>query len=190
MSWTQVTILIEGVKDEKFDIAKIIFKEDIHLFLPNENYFSRFKSMDTKNDVVFITYERRKHLPYWVIQEVSNVYKNAHFTVIANSPEYDGGPAGIVKIQKGQIKDSYGFWGKRQETLINPEPELIFEWFKKNGYEEFYRDKRILIQPKKWIDELYHKNIIDFDDSEEAELEILKNLVYSKLNEEWFKFDI
>ncbi len=121
--------------------------------------------------VLYITYLRRKYLPYWVIQEVSKKYNSIYFTVIASCPDFIGGPGGIVKIEDGQILESYGFFGKRQNMLNNPNPDLIFTWFKKGGYEETYRNKKINIHPKKCDVDSYIDNLVDFTDSEENEID-------------------
>src|SRR6187551_3527069 len=111
MGWdTQINILAENCKDEYSKIARLIYEKDAKDYI--HNGFSKICFKKNENtSALFFTYERRKYLPYWIIQGISNVYKDVPFTIVASCPDFINGPAGIVKIISGEIIDSYGFFG-------------------------------------------------------------------------------
>ena len=122
-------------------------------------------------------------------EELERKFKDKYFTVVASCPDFICGPAGVVKIVNGEILDSYGFAGERQKILENPDPELIFQWFGKGGFEEEYRNLHADQHPKKWIEELYAQNLIEF--SPEQENELLEYIKLTTLGQvEWQEIKI
>lgn len=181
MGWdTKVTIIAENCNESQFDIAKSIQVRD-----PWEYPFACFKQFEGSS-TLFFTYERRKYLPYWIIQEISILYENVLFTVIADCPDFICGPAGLVKIVNGQIIDSYGFLGNRQTITVDPNPEILLKWFGKNGYEEVIRKKYLEIYPMNWCNDNYSDRIIEFTKSELDALDMLLSLELETQSEkEW-----
>jgi hypothetical protein len=51
MSWTQVTIIVENVNEEKFDIFNRIQEEDIKFFNQDGTFFSKYKQIDNSRHV-------------------------------------------------------------------------------------------------------------------------------------------
>lgn len=192
MGWdTQIIVLVEEVSYEQCDVAKFIYNHDISKFSFSGIPLLVEKEVNGASKLVFISYERRKYLPHWTIEEISKKYPSLYFTVLGSSPDFLCGPAGIVKIINGEIIDSYGFGGKRQEVLENPNPNLIYEWFGRGKIEEGLRNLRIRVQPKKWVNELYHQYIIEFDKEEECALDRLVNQYPNgHVNNEWVNISI
>lgn len=177
MGWdTQINIIVENVVNEESKIAADLYETDAKTYWLNGIHYAKSRQLDDQSKALFFTYERRKYLPYWAVQEISLKYKDKYFTVVASCPDFIFGPAGVVKIVNGEILDSYGFAGERQKILENPDPELIFQWFGKGRFEEEYRDLHADQHPKKWIEELYAQNLIEFSPEQENEL-----LEYKKL---------
>ena len=181
MSWTQVIIIAENVKEKKFDIFSRIQEEDIKLFNQDGTFFSKYKQIDNRDEVLMITYERRKTIPYWLFENISQLYPTIYFTVLGSCC-YDGGPGGIVKISNGQIVDSYGIFDKRQDILSNPNPNIVFEWYKREGFEMCFRNYRLLEYPFKKFDEVNFNDTIDFSENEIKELD---DLIEKNINYEW-----
>ncbi|HCO66572.1 MAG TPA: hypothetical protein DIT04_02290 [Dysgonomonas sp.] len=170
MGWnTQINILIEGLGSEYLEIAEKIYTKDAMHYWGNGVNNILFNN-DDLNKKLFITYCRRKHMPYWVLEDISNIYKHAYFTIIAESPDFLGGPSGIAKITNGEIIDSYGFYEKLRCEIVSDNPNIfaIVNWFNKEGKEEILRQKSeyILKQPMKWINEDFFNNLLDFDEKE------------------------
>jgi hypothetical protein len=173
MGWdTQITVLAENTGGRHFEIARMIFEQDAKNYLQYDFYKICFRKLPN-DTVLFFTYERRKYLPYWVIQEISAVYKSVIFTVIASCPDHISGAAGLVKISNGAITDSYGFFDERQAITEQPDPEIIFNWFGTKKCEETIRQKYLSVFPMIWCDEDFTNNVIDFTDSESRQLEEL-----------------
>jgi|JI10StandDraft_1071094.scaffolds.fasta_scaffold132203_2 hypothetical protein len=173
MGWdTQISIIVENVINEQVEIAKDLFNTDAKSYYQNGVSFIKYREDDNGKIVLFYTYERRKYLPYWTIKEVSKKFNDQYFTVIASSPDFLCGPAGLVKIVKGDVVDSYGFterFGDMQETikaLENPNPELLFQYFGKGKIEDTLREYYLDKQPRRWIDEKYADNILDYSKQE------------------------
>lgn len=169
MGWdTQINIIVENIVNEEIEIAKHLFESDANTYFQNGISFIKYRAVETGLKVLFFTYERRKYLPYWTIQEVSKKFSDKYITVVGSSPDFICGPAGIVKILNGEIIDSYGFaerFGDISVTtnvLENPIPEVLFQCFGKNKLEELVRETYIEKHPKKWIDEKYYDNILEF----------------------------
>lgn len=185
MGWdTQINIIVESITYEEKIIASELYEKDAKSYFHNGISFAKFKHLENNSKVLFYTYKRRKYLPYWIIQDISSKFKNKYFSVIGSCPDFIGGPAGLIKVFNGEIIDSYGFLGERQNISRNPNPELLFQWFGKDKYEENYRETYIDNHPKLWVDELYSENIIDFS---KEQMDTLKDLVQrSNLNiEDW-----
>jgi hypothetical protein len=87
-----------------------------------------------------------------------------------------------VKISKGQIEDSYGIFDKRQDILFNPNPNIIFEWYRKDGIEKCFRDSKSLKFSQKSFDEQNFNDVIDFSETELQELDIL---IDKNISENW-----
>lgn len=177
MGWnTQISIIVEDIGCEYLDIAEQIYTKDAKSYWGNgfNNILFTKSSLDYK---LFITYNRRKYMPYWVIQDISYIYKHAYFTIIAESPEFILGPSGIVRITNGKIIDSYGFSDELRSNIVNDSPNIyaIINWFNKKGQEEYIRQKAEYIskQPMKWIQEDFMNNLLDFDENELLELKKL-----------------
>ncbi|MCD6066573.1 MAG: hypothetical protein K0S33_1399 [Bacteroidetes bacterium] len=171
MGWdTQIVIIAENIRDEEEVIFRALYEKDAKDYIHNGISFAKVKHLNDQSKVLFFTYERRKYLPYWIIQEVSVIYKDVYFTVAARCPDFIGGPAGIIKVSNGEITDSYGFWGERREMLENPDPELIYNWFAMDKQEERFRKLYSTSRPKKWIEELYSENIFELSPLQEAVL--------------------
>ncbi len=176
MGWdTQITILVEHIREEELEIAKEIFESDAKDYFHNGISFIKYRFCEDGSKVLFFTYERRKYLPYWTMQEVSKKFSRHYFTVIASSPDFIGGPAGIVKIADGQILDSYGVFERfgdhstTTKALENPNPEVLFQCFGKNKLEETIRDLYLGNLPKQWVDERYADNLLEFTTEERGE---------------------
>lgn len=171
MGWdTQINILAESCKDDYLEIAHLIYEKDAKYY--TDNGYSKISFRIIENiSVLFFTYERRKYLPYWVIQEISSVYKDVSFTIVASCPDFINGPAGIVKIISGEIIDSYGFFGIRKSIAEKPHAELILQWFGKNKREEIIRQTYLENHPQFWCEENYMDNLIEFSEGETNELE-------------------
>lgn len=173
MGWdTQINILVENIRDEEVEIAKDLLKGDAESYYQNGISFIKYRVCEDGSKVLFFTYERRKYLPHWTIQEVSKKFNTQYFTVIGSSPEFIGGPAGLVKIENGIILDSYGMAARfgdhsaTTEIFENPNPEVLFQCFGKNKLEESIRELYLENHPKRWIDEAYSENIIEFTKEE------------------------
>lgn len=183
MGWdTQIIIIVEHIVNEEVEIAKDLFNSDANSYYKNGISFIKYRECDSGNKILFFTYERRKYLPYWTVQEVSKKFRDKYFTIIASCPDYLCGPAGLVKIYNGDIIDSYGFTERvdnMEETiriLENPKPELLFQFFGKNKVEELLRERYVEKQPKKWIEEIYDGNILDYNDDEKEKFKSLANM--------------
>jgi hypothetical protein len=87
-----------------------------------------------------------------------------------------------VKISKGQIEDSYGIFDKRQDILFNPNPNITFEWFRKDGTKKCFRDSKSLKLSPKSFDEQNFNDVIDFSETELQELDIL---IDKNISENW-----
>lgn len=173
MGWdTQINIIVEGIEIGEMEIADAIFESDAKDYYQNGMSFIKIRECGSDSKVLFYTYERRKYLPYWAIIEVSEKFKKNYFTVIASSPDFLGGPSGLVKITNGKIIDSYGFMERfgnqeqTQRTLEGPDPEMMFRCFGKDKLEETIRGLYVHQQPKKWIDEKYSENLLEFNEEE------------------------
>jgi hypothetical protein len=173
MGWdTQINIIVENIVNEEIEIAKNLFESDAKTYFQNGMSFIKYREVENGLKVLFFTYERRKYLPYWTIQEVSKKFSDKYFTVVGSSPDFICGPAGILKIFNGEIIDSYGFAERfgdislTTKVLEKPIPEVLFQCFGKNKLEELVRETYIEKHPKKWIDEKYYDNILEFKDEE------------------------
>jgi len=179
MGWdTQVTIIAQNTQGACFNIARLIYEQERSFI--HDYAFKRVCYQEQAEDtVLFFTYERRKYIPYWVIQDISANHKEVEFTIVADSPDFLAGPGGLVRIRAGEIYDSYGFWDKRQdlasgdfaETPDYVDPDLLFHWFGKGKTEELIRQRYTEGSPMYWCDGNYVNNPVDFNDEELAGLE-------------------
>ena len=183
MGWdTQINIIVENITNEESEIAIKIFDGDAISYFGNGSSFIKWRETENGKKILFFTYERRKYLPYWTIQEVSKQFSEKYFTVIASSPDYVGGPAGVVKVENGEIVDSYGFFERLEnisdimKVLENPDAELMYQLFGKNKIEENIRESYLEKNPKCWIEEKYYENMINFDENEKKKFaEVIEN---------------
>lgn len=189
MGWdTQINILVEQISGTVEEIAEDLYISDAKSYWGNGSCFAAFRGDPDEHNTLFFTYERRKYLPYWSVQEVSEKYTDCYFTVVASSPDFLCGPAGIVKIQNGDITDSYGFFERfgslerLRFILENPNPELLFQVFGKDKVEERLREKYLTVQPKKWVESNYSDNLIDYDEAQHLEIMEYVNRSYP---DEW-----
>lgn len=184
MGWdTEISILAENLNDqsEARKIAHLIFEKDANSYGTNSSFVRN-------PGTLFYHYERRKYAPYWIVQEISKSFSNVDFTILASCPDFVGGPAGLIRISKGLILDSYGIGEVSKsiirDTIIN-EPlnyiPLIHEWFGFNGLEEELRMEYLTQYPKDWCDENYVDKIIPIPETEE--LKEKYNEDYSNLKE-------
>ena len=66
--------------------------------------------------------------------------------------DFVGGPAGLIHLQNGAIRDSYAFFEHRQEAITNAHPEQILGWFGQNGPEAALRARHLAELPPKWYE--------------------------------------
>lgn len=173
MGWdTEVIIIAENIqtRDDAKNISEQIFENDSKCYgqalvyiIENQNSCS-----------LFFTYERRKYLPYWVIEKISVEFINVEFTLLGSCPDFLAGPAGHVKIKNGKIIDSYGIWEGNKQTIriqliTNPRqnPALTFEWYKWKGNENRLREDFIKDFPLTWCNGNYSDKIIPIQDTQE-----------------------
>ncbi|MET3028370.1 hypothetical protein ABXT06_16945 [Flavobacterium sp. UW10123] len=185
MGWdTQIIIFVENIQNEEKEIALDLYGSDKNFI--TGLFFAKSKFCSDGTKAIIFTYERRKYLPYWTIKEVSLKYTGKYFTAIASSPDFILGPAGIIKFFNGEIIDSYGFWERElvaTEFLENPNSEVLYQWFAKDKLEEQFREFYVDKQPKKWIEDSYRENIIEFTDEQNQKfIEIIENY---KTNNDW-----
>jgi len=180
MGWdTQITIIAENTKDRYTDIARLIYEEDAKEYTENSIFTKICYQERDGNTILFFTFERRKYIPYWAIEEISAKYPDVSFTVLGSSPDFLAGPAGIVRISGGTIIDSYGFRGKRQAITDHDDatgyvhPDLLCNWFGKGKSEELIRQRYSTETPLGWCDGDYHTKDIIFTETEMEQLEQL-----------------
>jgi len=147
MGWdTEVIIIGEKIENENLakEIGSRIFEKDSKsygkesFFIIDEGeYFS-----------IFYTYERRKYLPFWVIEDISFEFQKVNFTLLGSCSDFIGGPPGLIKIFNGKIIDSYGM-------------------FKAKGEEEKLRNKFLEDFPLNNKDEDFYKRIIPMEESDD-----------------------
>jgi len=172
MGWGNYVIII-GEKIERKnsakEIGKLIFEEDskkyekeLFYIIHEKNYFS-----------IFYAYERRKYLPYWILQEISANYPKIEFAMLGDCPQYLFGPGGLIRMHKGKIQDSYGIIPDRNllRYLIISNPVKykfqIYDWYRFEGKEKKLRQKFSSKYPLKWCDENYDERLIPIANSEE-----------------------
>lgn len=168
MGWdTEIIIIAESIesKESARSIGGQIFNKDSKRY-GVESFFVARINLDY---TLYYTYERRKYAPYWVIQEISKVFPTVSFTLLASSPDFLCGPAGIIKIRNNKIIDSYGIWGEnsvRHQIIESPiaSKKFIYSWYKNIGLEEKLRNKYVNEYPLGWCDERYSEKIIPIDD--------------------------
>ncbi|MBP1225830.1 hypothetical protein [Flavobacterium sp. 1355] len=190
MGWdTQIIIIVENIQNEEREITLELYQSDANSYFHNGLSFAKFKLCSDETKVLFFTYERRKYLPYWAIQDISLKYPGKYFTAIGSSLDFNLGPAGIIKILNGEIIDSYGFWKRELEVtefLENPIPEALYQWFGKDKLEEQLRELHLDKQPKKWIQDLdlYAENIIEFTEQQNQQFIEIVNY-YTEIGDNW-----
>ena len=120
MGWdTQVIVIGEKIesKESSINIGEQIFNQDSKRYGKESFYLEKTE----KDYIVYYSYDRRKYVPYWVIQEISKKYPRVSFTILGSMLDFLCGPGGIIKIEKGEIIDSYGIWNSiRQQILDSP----------------------------------------------------------------------
>jgi|GEM_PF-1159524 len=185
MGWdTQITVIAENTQEAYLDIARLIYEDAKgYVNLSYDSFIRICYRQNDENTVLFYTFERRKYIPYWVIQEISAKYKEVEFTVLGSSPDYLAGPAGLVRISAGEINDSYAFDERRgdltghdSETREYLDPDLLLNWFGKGKQEEVFRKRYVEQYPMSWCEGNYHTTWIDFSEEEMAQLEDLIKL--------------
>lgn len=189
MGWdTQNSIIVEDLQCNVKIVAMDIFEADAKHYFHKGTAYAIYKQIENGSSVLFFTYERRKYLPYWAIQEVSKKHVGAYFTILASSLNFINGPGGLVKILNGEIIDSYGFWEERQSILNKPDAELLWQWFGKHKAEALIRERYLDTNPKRWVEDDYAANSIDFSPNE---IESLQKTVEQVNREvEWEAVDL
>jgi hypothetical protein len=183
MGWdTEVIIIGERIESKKIaiKIGEEIFEKDSKRY--EKEYF--FTSNSDIGHSIFYTYERRKYVPYWIIQEISKNYQNVSFTILGTMLEFLCGPGGIIRIKNGEIIDSYGIWGEsslRYQILDAPleNKRIIFEWFKTNGLESQLRNKFLNDFPLGWCNDNFVDKIIPISD-DKLKKESEQNIYWEK----------
>ena len=171
MGWeTEVIIIAESIESK--EIAHEIGHQ---LFLQDSKYYEKEDFYIFPHDssyAFYYCYERRKYLPYWVILEISKNYSSTRFTLLGSMIEFLCGPCGLIRIQNGNIEDSYGIYGDsqldHQRVLNSPvkHRKIIFDWFRKGGKEEEIRMKHLNEFPLGWCDDNFTDKIIPIDAKE------------------------
>ncbi len=174
MGWdTQIVIIVENIIDNVQEVASDLYNADANGYYGKGVCFVKYRHSNDGTKALFFTYERRKYLPYWAIQEVSKKYPEMYFTAVGSSPDFLCGPSGLLKIINGEITDSYGFFERAQEILSAPRAEPLYRWFCKDGFEERFRS----LYPEKPRDmnvtDNYVDNLIEFDEDQNRKLDDL-----------------
>ncbi|PHN02582.1 hypothetical protein [Flavilitoribacter nigricans] len=170
MGWdTEIVILAENIKNDynASQISYLIYEKDAK----NHEQTSCFVN---SSNSLFYHYERRKHAPFWIIQEISSKFNDVNFTILASCPNFVGGPAGLIRISAGEIIDSYGI-GDVNRTIIREsiisEPlqyiSLIYDWFRFDGSEEKLRTVYLSDYTLDWCEENFVDKIIPIPETDE-----------------------
>lgn len=191
MGWdTQIIVIVENIQNEEEKIALELYQSDASFI--KGLFYAKFKLCNNMTKVLFFTYERRKYLPFWIIEDISLKYPDKYFTAIASSPDFILGPAGLIKVLNGKIIDSYGFWERELEATIfleNPIPEVLYQWFAKDKFEEQFRELYLDKQPKQWITNSYVENLIEFTEEQNQKfIEIVEN--DKDFNNDWIEIKL
>lgn len=168
MGWdTKIIIIAEAIesKEISIEIGEEIFNTDSKRYGKESFYIIE----TSPNFEIYYTYERRKYAPYWVIQEISKSHQNVSFTILGTMLDFLCGPGGIIKIQNGEIIDSYGIWGEnsiRHQILNSPieNKQIIFDWFKTNGLESKLRFNFLNDFPLGWCEDNLVDKVIPIDE--------------------------
>lgn len=171
MGWdTEVIIIAEKIKSVESGkrIGRLIFEKD------SKNYERElFCIIEEEKEIsTFYAYERRKYLPYWVIEKISMETKDVKFTMLGSCPDFIGGPAGLMRIENGKIIDSYGI-GRlkiksiRKEIISHPKKfkKLIFDWFRIGGKEQKLRNFHLEKFPLNSCDDNFVDRLIPIEDT-------------------------
>lgn len=93
-------MLVEGIRHEQAAQATYMARNDVQPFGSSDtSCFLALHNPQAEGRVVYVSYERRNYLPYWVIQELSGQYPSLYFTALGSSPGFDSGPAGLIRIR-------------------------------------------------------------------------------------------
>lgn len=172
MGWdTEVIILAENLKgqSEIEMVASLIYKKDAKSYEAS-TCFSK------DNNVLFYHFERRKYIPFWVIQEISKDYPHINFTLLGSCVDFVCGPCGIMRISEGILIESYGIgfgFGDdapiRSSIILRPirNIQIIYYWYKYGGQEDFFRNQYVNDFPKIWYDNDLVDYIIQIEDTSE-----------------------
>ena len=179
MGWyTEVILIAENLDSKKqaFELGKQIFDNDSRSY-SKETFFI---INTNKEFAIYYHYERRKVLPYWIINEISKQLKHVKFTLIGSCPDFISGPGGLIRIKEGEILDSYGIWQSnhlRNHIIENPIQfkRSVFDWYKSTGLEETLRENYISKFPKIWCEGDYVKRLIPIGGEKELSELIHKN---------------
>jgi len=171
MGWdTQIVIIVEDITGNVQEVASALYNADAKDYYGNEICFAKYRHANNGTQVLCFTYERRKYLPYWAIQEVSQMHPEMYFTAVCSCPDFLAGPAGLVKIVKGEIIDSYGFFHRARGILSAPQAEPLYRWFGKDGLEETFRALYPENPRDMNVTDDYVANLIEFNDAQKQKL--------------------
>jgi hypothetical protein len=174
MGWdTQIVIIVENITGNVQEVASALYNADAKEYYSDGARFVKYRHSNDGTPVLCFTYERRKYLPYWAIQEVSQKYPEMYFTAVGSCPDFLAGPAGLVKIINGEIVDSYGFFHRARAILSAPRAEPLYRWFGKDGLEETFRALYPDNPRDMNVTDDYVSNLIEFSDDQNQKLDDL-----------------
>ena len=168
MGWdTTVIILAERLSSKEMakELTEVIHEKDAKFYWNREH--SVWKTYTEVGFALFYSYERRKVAPGWIIEEISEIFENVEFTILASCPEFICGPAGLIRIRNREIVDSYGIMSEqtidyRYEIILNPSKyrNILVNWYRKGGKEEQLRDRFIDNYPLDWCNRNYVDKLV------------------------------
>lgn len=188
MGWdTNIIIIAEGSQAEAFFCADYIYRQDAVHYTDSENPYRALLSGNSQTGFrLYIDYKRRKYLPHWIFTGLAALRRDVELTILASCPEFLAGPAGLLRIKAGSIRDSYGITGIRQRWLETPQPDFLTAWFGKDGREEPLRMAWVDDYPCRWVEENYSDYIIPIDDPPQNPAEALTGFPF----QEWVPVEL
>lgn len=164
MGWdTEVIIIAENIKEEQhaYRIMEAIFYDDAQHYELSTCYLKEESTVFS----LYYHFERRKVIPYWIIEKISSDFPKVVFTALGDCPDFICGPAGWVRIINGKIKDSYGIRNKRQSVLSKPGLFMneIYDWFRQNGPEDIERQRLLKDFPIGSCVDNYYSKVVPID---------------------------
>jgi len=186
MSWiTSAFIIIEGISTE--ELAKELGH---HLFQKDSKRFSAETFYIIKNQnaySILYSYKRNAPLPTWVITSLTKNLSELKTTLISTNMQFDCGPAGVIKLQNGEILDGYGISSEeslRKKMLLDIElnKELIYNWYRWDGSEQRFRNTQLEQVPVGACNNYIEKMIFIAEEKVASEAE---NIMKKALEENW-----